>query len=83
MTDLTKLTAEELLAKLNWYPAQAFAEIRRRLERLEKCEAALKRIATEHISYDDPAVAGQGQYSIGVTDGHRCAANVARSALEA
>lgn len=40
---------------------------------------ALERIATEHVSYDE----AHGQYGIGVVDGHRCAATVARAALAA
>lgn len=41
---------------------------------------ALSRIATEHLFYHD-SVNGTGQYSIGVTDGHRCAAAIALKAL--
>ena len=39
--------------------------------------AALKKIADEHTDYR-----GMDQYSIGVADGHRCAGEIARAALE-
>ena len=55
-------------------------EIERQAERIAELEAALKRIAVEHVNYADPTV-GDGQYGIGVVDGHRCAAMIAREAL--
>lgn len=47
MSDLTKLTTQELLevfdgGDVGWASPKRWTEIRRRLERLEKCEAALK-----------------------------------------
>ena len=41
---------------------------------------ALTKIRDTHQAYYDPAN-GEGQYGIGVTDGHRCAAQIARAAL--
>lgn len=42
---------------------------------------ALREIAEHaHNAYDTN---GEGQYGIGVTDGHRCAASIARAALDA
>jgi DNA repair exonuclease SbcCD ATPase subunit len=49
-------------------------------QRVAELEQALKRIATEHQSYDDPTVDGSS-YGIGVIDGHRCAAKIAREVL--
>jgi hypothetical protein len=40
--------------------------------------AALERIASDHQNYE---ANGPGEYGIGVTDGHRCSANIARTAL--
>lgn len=51
-------------------------------EQLKQAHDALKRIATEHQAYDDPGVP-DGNYGIGVVDGHRCAAKIARAAIEA
>lgn len=49
-------------------------------ERAEKAEAALRRIKMEHQSYDDPANRSDNlSYATGVTDGHRCAAKIARA----
>lgn len=44
MSDLEKLTTDELLHQFRYksYNMKEWAEIRRRLERLEKCEAALR-----------------------------------------
>jgi hypothetical protein len=42
--------------------------------------AALERITKEHINYDEVRSDGS-TYGIGVVDGHRCAANVAKEAL--
>ena len=53
--------------------------------RIARLEEALRGIASEHQDYDlfGPAKKpGESQYSIGVTDGHRCAAAMARKALE-
>lgn len=50
--------------------------------KLKQAGEALKRIATEHQAYDDPGVP-DGNYGIGVVDGHRCAAKIARTAIEA
>lgn len=48
MSDLTKLTAEELITRfLDNMGGAGYREIMRRLERLEKCEAALKIYAAE------------------------------------
>jgi hypothetical protein len=49
-------------------------------ERLKGADKALEKICTEHQSYDSGE---SGQYGIGVVDGHRCAANIARAAREA
>jgi len=50
---------------------------------LEKARAGLESIAADpHTSYYHPET-GNGQYGIGVTDGHRCAAMKARAALAA
>lgn len=50
MTDLTKLTAEELCSRI-WNnplpPGSEHYEIRYRLERLEQCEETLRRYANE------------------------------------
>ena len=51
------------------------ASLRKKLEIATK---ALKRVCTEHQSYDD---SGGGEYGIGVTDGHRCARIGAEEAL--
>lgn len=48
--------------------------------RATRYEEALRRITTDHQSYDDPEN-GSGPYGVGVTDGHRCAAAIARDAL--
>jgi succinate dehydrogenase/fumarate reductase flavoprotein subunit len=55
----------------------AFREIRR-------LRAALEEIRdSSHQSYDNEATRdGDRQYAIGVADGHRCAANIARAALQ-
>ena len=51
-------------------------EYRREIERLE---GALREIAeSKFCSYENT---GSGQYGIGVTDGHRFCANIAREAL--
>ena len=44
----------------------------------EALMVALRRIATEHVAYEQNE---GGSYGIGVTDGHRCAAKIAREAL--
>lgn len=55
----------------------ALAEAKREIERLRE---ALEEIAAQHQSYEsNPG----GQYGIGVTDGHRCAAKIANAALAA
>lgn len=45
MKDLSNLTAKELAAAIIYVPPELWREIHRRLERLEKCEAALERYA--------------------------------------
>lgn len=47
--------------------------------KLEKFRAALNKIATMHAVYYERN--GPGMYGIGVVDGHRCAASVAKEAL--
>lgn len=61
MSDLTKLTADELRVRFDVLrprmnvPARlVLAEISRRLERLEKCEAALLKARMLLISEGDP-----------------------------
>ena len=47
----------------------------------DRYEEALRKIAYHpHCEYDHPSN-GTGQYAIGVADGHRCAADIAREAL--
>lgn len=59
---------------------------RKLLERLARAEAALKQIAEHpHCSYEARVhslpTRPDRQYEIGVADGHRCAAEIARVAL--
>ena len=50
------------------------------LRKLERCEKALREIVEDpHCNYDNVEPGG---YGIGVADGHRCAANKARAALQ-
>ena len=54
-------------------------------DRIYRLEAALKEIAKHpHCTVDESHDAGTSQrmYQIGVQDGHRCAAEIARKALE-
>ncbi len=62
-----------------------YAAARRAREENERLREALEKIATSHQAYNDPEVTKQGDcsYQIGVVDGHRCAATVARAALAA
>lgn len=63
---------------LSWFPWL--------LGRLERYEAALNEIATDpHCTpgMHSPSRAGDDQYRTGIADGHRCAANKARTALTA
>jgi hypothetical protein len=51
-------------------------------EKLEIAVEALRGIKNSpHCNYDNRQT-GSGQYGIGVVDGHRCAASLARKALE-
>ena len=62
-------------ASLESVLAERMAEIRR-------LRTALEAIANDpHCAYDHPANQ-EGQYAIGVADGHRCAATKARAALQ-
>ena len=72
-TDLIREVLDECLRP-------ALAELERRENRLTLMSDALQRISTEHQSYEEN---GSGQYGIGITDGHRCAAITARTALAA
>ena len=48
-------------------------------DKLAMAVQALKRITVEHTTYKYD---GNSQYEIGIVDGHRCAANIARKALD-
>lgn len=71
-----KLTAE--LEGMRDIYRRRDADACKALARVSALEAALKRISTEHTAYEKA-----GEYATGVTDGHRCAAQIARDALEA
>ncbi len=61
MTGLEKLTTDELLdCVLDARTSAVGAEIRRRLERLEKCEAALTDAAMSLDSYEQSCGQGRG-----------------------
>lgn len=50
--------------------------------RVRELTEALERVATEHQNYDiRPGLIVSEQYQIGVVDGHRCAASIARAVL--
>jgi hypothetical protein len=49
---------------------------------VERLREALGRIRDEHQNYDDPKIYTGNSYGVGVVDGHRCAALIARAALE-
>jgi chromosome segregation ATPase len=52
--------------------------------RAERLEAVLREIRdSSHQSYQSTVHGGSGPYVTGVADGHRCAAKIARAALEA
>ena len=59
--------------------AAARARAASEAEPLKEAAEALEEIASLHQQYD--SVPREGQYSIGVVDGHRCAAQIARDAL--
>jgi hypothetical protein len=61
---------------------QELADLHRQLA---EARAALETIATQHQNYSDGPFETDTDsvYSIGVTDGHRCAAKLARAALSA
>lgn len=67
----------EFITHARTYYPTALAEVRR-------LRGALEEIATAHQSYHEgPALdASSGTYDTGVVDGHRCAAKIARRALE-
>lgn len=61
--------------------AALIATIEQQAEQIERLRKALTAISDDpHCSYEN---SGDGQYGIGVADGHRCAANKAREALAA
>ena len=84
MSDLTKLTAKELSARM-WInelpPGSEQYEIRRRLERLEKCEAEIETFNKRIIDDDAFAAAALKQSNLEIA---RLAAKIkaARAALE-
>lgn len=63
----------------------AVAEAMAKDTEIARLREALAHIATLHVNYADPANNGpdfSNEYSIGITDGLRCAAKFARAALE-
>jgi chromosome segregation ATPase len=72
--DVARRRVDEVEAELE----MPRAEVSALKDQVGALREALDRIAKEHQSYDEN---GGGQYGIGVTDGHRCAATIARRAL--
>ena len=61
----------------------AAAEIEQLRKERDTLRAALTRITTEHCAYKLDSNRQYDIYDIGVVDGHRCAASLARAALAA
>ena len=70
--------AEKENSRLREQVGKATVQLQALGAKLAQCTAALERIASDHQNYE---ANGPGQYGIGVTDGHRCSANIARAAL--
>ena len=68
-----------MMAGSNGMPPEIPPGLARLQDRVKELENALEEIASSpHCSYEN----NPGEYGTGVADGHRCAANMARQALE-
>ena len=73
-------STKEIIKTLRTYDEWSVDEISEAADRLEELHKALVAISTsKYLSYENT---DGTQYGIGVTDGHRYCANIARKALE-